>query len=314
MRSPNLIICPCCGAQTAGDLLSEACDSCGALAVGPPLARPERELPAYALTFGVGAGGAALALLFVISTLFALFGRKAATLGLWDVLFAAETAAWRLKWLALPLSLLAVYFGERVVRRASREPLRHAGAQFARAGLALSALVAFASFALVGVAVPEQLRLRHEAAVAADNVDAYESVRVLLEYQQQYGSIPANSDDLAKLPDPEGTVARAAGMIKAGRYEPDAAIASLPSAAAGGAAGRRGMSVSMRPAGLRRGEEMPAERLVFTNYTLRLPGRDKRLGTDDDLFVRDGMIGRPPAEEAPAPRGAAGAPREVKIP
>jgi hypothetical protein len=73
------------------------------------------------------------------------------------------------------------------------------------------------------------------------------------------------------------------------------------------------MSVSMRPAALRRAEEMPAERLVFTNYTLRLPGRDKRLGTDDDLFVRDGMIGRPPVEEAPAPR-AAGAPREVKLP
>ena len=306
-----MIICPCCGAQTAGDLLSKSCDSCGALAVGPPLARPERELPAYGLTFGVGAAGAALALLFLLSTLFALFGRKTVAFGLWDVLGAAETAAWRLKWLALPLSLLAVYLGERVVRRVSREPLRHAGARFAHAGLALSALVAFASFALVGTAVPERLRLRHEAAVAADNVDAYESVRVLLEYQQQYGSIPANSDDLAKLPDPDGSVARAADMIKAGRYEPDAAIASLPSAA--GAAGRRGMSVSMRPAALRRAEEMPAERLVFTNYTLRLPGRDKRLGTDDDLFVRDGMIGRPPVEEAPAPR-AAGAPREVKLP
>lgn len=305
MRSPNLITCPCCGAQTAGDLLTEGCRSCGALAVGPPLARPERELPAYGLTLGVGAAGASLALLFALSTLFALLARKTSTLGLWDVLSAAETAAWRLKWMALPLSILAVYFGERVVRRVAREPLRHAGARLAHAGLALSALVAFASFALVGVTLPERLRLRREAAVAADNAEAYESVKVLLEYQQQYGSIPANSDDLAKLPDPDGSIARAAAMIKAGRYEPDAAIASLPPAT--GAPGRRGLNVSMRPAALRRGEETPAERLVFTNYTLRLPGKDKRLGTDDDLFVRDGMIARAPAEEAPAPR-------EVKIP
>ncbi|MCA1614374.1 MAG: hypothetical protein LC800_09615 [Acidobacteria bacterium] len=229
---------------------------------------------------------------------------------MWDVLNAAETAAWRLKWLALPLSLLAAYFAERVVRRVRREPLRHAGARLAHAGLALSALVAFASFALIGVTVPERLRLSREAALAAHNVEAYESVRVLLEYQQQYGSIPANSDDLLKLPDPDGSVARAAAMIKAGRYEPDAALASLPPAT--GAPGRRDMGVSVRPAALRRGEETPAERIVFTNYTLRLPGKDKRLGTGDDLFVRDGMIVRPADEEEPAPR--AGKPREVKLP
>jgi hypothetical protein len=292
-------------------LLTEGCGSCAAVAVGPPLARPEHELPAYGLTLAAGAGGASLALLFALSTLFALFARKTSSLGLWDVLSAAETAAWRLRWVALPLSLLAVYFGERVVRRVSREPLRHTGARFARAGLALSALVAFASFALIGVTVPERMRLGREAALAADNVEAYESVKVLLEYQQQYGSLPMNPDDLAKLPDADGSVGRAAEMIRAGRYEPDAALASLPTASA--APGRRNLSVSVRPAALRRGEEIPAERLVFTNYTLRLPGKDKRLGTKDDLFVRDGMIVRSPDEDKPAtPR--AGAPREVKLP
>lgn len=312
MRSPNLIICPCCGTQTAGDLQTEACHSCGALAVGPPLARPERELPAYGLPLAVGASGALLALLFSLSTVVALVGRKTFSLGLWDVLAAAETAAWRLKWLALPLSLLAVYFGERAVRRVNREPLRYAGARLARAGLALSALVAFASFALVGVSVPERLRLNFEAGEAAKNAEAYESIKVLLEYQQQYGSLPANPDDLAKLPDADGSVARAAHMIRAGRYEPDAALASVARGASA-APGRRGMNVSVRPVALSRGEELPAERLAFTNYTLRLPGKDKRFGTADDLFVRDGMIVAPPADETPAPR-AADAPREVKLP
>ena len=293
-------------------MLAEGCHSCGARAVGPPLARPEHELPAYGLTFAAGASGALLALLFALSTVVALFGRKTFSLGLWDVVGAAEEAAWRLKWVLLPLSLLAAYFGERVSRRVSREPLRYAGARFAHAGLALSALVAFASFALVGVTVPERLRLRYEAGEAAKNAEAYESIKVLLEYQQQYGSLPANPDDLAKLPDADGSVARAAQMIRAGRYEPDAALASLPRNASA-APGRRSMGVSVRPAALRQGvDEMPAERLAFTNYTLRLPGKDKRFGTEDDLFVRDGMIVAPPAEEEPAPR--AGAAREVKIP
>jgi hypothetical protein len=289
----------------------EGCHSCGAVAVGPPLARPERELPAYGLTLAAGASGALLAFVFAASTAVALFERKTFSGGLWDVLGAAETAAWRLKWVVLPLSLLAAYFGRHVVARVSREPWRYAGARMAHAGFALSALVAFSSFALIGVTVPERLRLRHEAAVAADNVEAYESVKVLLEYQQQYGSLPANSDDLAKLPDADGSVARAAEMIRAGRYEPDAALASLPSAA--GAPGQRNMKVSVRPVALRRGEEMPAERLAFTNYTLRLPGKDKRLGTADDLFVRDGMIVAAPAEEE-KPSQRAGAPREVKLP
>jgi len=312
MRSPELIICPCCGAQTASDLRVEACRACGALAVGPPLARPEEELPAIGLPFAVASSGALLAFVFAASTAFALFGRKGFTLDFWSVVAAAETAAWRSAWAVLPLSLAAAYFGNRAVAHIRRNGPRYAGARLASAGFALSAVVAFAVFTLVGLTVPERLRHRRLAQEAARNAEAYEPIRVLLEYQQQYGSLPASAEDLRKLPDPDGSVARAARMIEAGAYEPESTIASLPPAAARRGGRARNVNVSVRPVSMRPGiDDLPGEGLAFTNYTLRLPGDDGKIGNEDDLLISDGMITRAADAEEAAPRPRT---REIKVP
>jgi hypothetical protein len=295
MRSPLLNICPCCGAQTAGDMQVDGCRACGALAVGPPLARPEHELPALGLPLAVAASGALLLLVFAASTLFSLLAQKPFALSFGNLMAAAEAAAWRLKWLLLPLSAGAAYAGHRAVEHIARHRALYAAPRLAHAGFSLCVLVAFAAYALVGVTVPERLRLRRVAAEAARNADAYDTVRALLEYQQQYGSLPANAEDLRKLPDPDGTVARAAEMIRAGAYDPDATIASLPPAPVGPRGG--GAAVGMRPVSLRPGVDdvRGGQGLAFTNYTLRLPGPDKKLNTADDLFVRDGQLVPPPA-------------------
>lgn len=303
MKSPHKIICPCCGAETAGDMQVTGCQACGALAVGPPLARPEHELPALGLPLAVAASGALLALVFAASTLFALLGQKNFSPALGNVVAAAEAAAWRLKWVLLPLSILAAYAGHRALAHIGRHRARYAAPRLAHAGFSLSALVAFAAFALVGVTVPERLRQRRVAAEAARHAPAYDPVRALLEYQQQYGSFPANPEDLRRLPDPDGSVARAIEMIRAGSYDPDATIASLPPAPAGarGNAGVGVRRVSLRP-GL---DDARGQGLAFTNYTLRLAGPDKRLNTEDDIFVRDGMI-------VPAPAGGAAGARATE--
>lgn len=289
-------ICPCCGAQTAGDMQVDGCRSCGALAVGPPLARPEHGLPALGLPLAVAASGALLALVFAASTLFALLAQKSSSLSFGSLAAAAETAAWRLKWVLLPLSIAAAYAGRRALAHMDRNRGLYAAPRLARAGFTLSVLVAFFAFALAGLGVPERLRQRGVAAESARNAEAYEPIKVLLEYQQQYGSLPARAEDLLKLPDPDGSVARAAAMIMAGSYDPDATIASLPPVSVGSRGPRGNAGVGLRPASLRRGmDDLRGQRLAFTNYTLRLPGSDERLNTDDDLFVRDGMIGRAPA-------------------
>ncbi|HLL76535.1 MAG TPA: hypothetical protein VK421_14880, partial [Pyrinomonadaceae bacterium] len=275
MKSPRLNICPCCGAQIDGDLQVDGCRACGALAVGPPLARPEHELPALGLPLAVAASGALLALVFVVSTLFALLAQKTFSLSFGSVLAAAETAAWRLKWLLLPLSVGAAYAGRRALAHIRLNRTRYAAPRLAHAGFSLSALVAFAAYALVGVTVPERLHQRRVAAESARNAEAYEPIKVLLEYQQQYGSLPASADDLRKLPDPDGSVARAAEMIRAGAYDPDATIASLPPATTGARGPAR---VGVRQVSLRPGlDDVRGQGLAFTNYTLRLPGPDRKL-------------------------------------
>lgn len=302
MKSPHSIICPCCGAQIAGDLQVDGCRACGAKAVGPPLARPEHELPALGLPLAVAASGALLALVFLTSTLFTLLGQKTFSPAFGNLVAAAETAAWRLKWVLLPLSILAAYAGHRALAHIHANRARYAAPRLAHAGFSLSVLTAFAAYALVGVTVPERLRQRRVAAESARNAEAYEPIKVLLEYQQQFGSLPASADDLRKLPDPDGSVARAAQMIRAGAYDPDATIASLPPARAGA---RGNVKVGVRPVSLRPDlDDVRGQGLAFTNYTLRLPGPDKRLNTEDDLFVRDGMLVSAPAGGAAGARGA----------
>jgi type II secretory pathway pseudopilin PulG len=294
-----LTTCPCCGAKAHAPLAAEPCAGCGALSVGPPLARPEFELPAYGLTAAVAGAGALVALAFAASTAFALFERKPFSLDLLNLAAAAETSAWRLKWALLPLAFAAFVGGARALMHVSREPSRFAGVRCALGGFATSAMVTVAMLTLIAVTVPTRLKQRALAAEAARHAEAYDAIKALLEYQQQYGTLPTSAKELKNLPDPDGTMARAARMIAAGRYEPESTIASLPTAAK--SRGRRSTNVTVRPASLRAGSEEPqGEPLSFTNYTLRLAGEDKKLGTADDLIIRDGMIlPAPPAGQSP---------------
>lgn len=299
MKSPKLLICPCCGAKGCGDLNAEPCAGCGALAVGPPLARPDGELPSYGLPLAVGAAGALLALVFLAYTVLTLAERKPFAVDLWSFVAAGETAAWQLKWAVLPLALLASVLGRRALCRIVRAPSRFALVRFARAGFVASSLLAFVVIALIGLTVPERLRQRELARQAAERARAYDPVRVLLDYQQRYGTLPTSPDELKKLPDPDGSVARAVEMIRSGRYEPESTIAALPPTKA---RGRRNTNVAIRPVAVRTDPDEPSgEGFTFTNYTLRLAGEDGKLGTDDDLLVRDGMIlPAPPRAEQPA--------------
>ncbi len=300
MESPKLqTICPCCGARSSANLLEESCPSCGALAVGPPLARPERELPAYLLTGGVAASGAVLALVLAATTAVALFQQQTFSLSFWDVVAAAETAAWRLKFVLLPLAIFAAAGGARALSHVSRRgPERFACVRFALGGFVASSLVAVALVALIAVTVPERLRQRELARQAAISAESYDPIRALLDYQQQFGTFPTSTKDLEKLPDKDGSVARAIRMIGEGRYEPESTVAALPASAK--ARTRPGNGLSIRPVALRTGgdDAQPGEPVAFTNYTLRLAGPDHKLGTEDDIFIRDGVI-------VPAPPAAA---------
>lgn len=302
-------ICPCCGAKTNDDLLKTACEACGAHAVGPPLARPEKELPSYLSALAVGASSALIGVVFLINMLFALFEQKPVAFDFWNIVAAGQIAAWRLTWLALPLSLAVIWASARVSARIAREPSRFTGLRLADLGFKLSVVLAVGLTVLVGLTIPERLRQRERGIEAAKNVEGYEAIKVLYEYRARFNSFPATAGDLQKLPDPDGSVARLMASMRSEAYEPQSAIAALP-ATAKTSAPRAAANMPLRPVALRTsiGGDVAGEALSFTNYKLRLPGKDNTLGTQDDLMIRDGMIiPAPPLPQSSSRTSATGA-------
>jgi hypothetical protein len=281
-----LTTCPCCGEKFEGEL-SDGCASCGARAVGPPLARPERELPGYGHAFAVCAAGMILLVAFAAALVSALFQRETFALGARDLLRAAEIAAWRLKWTALPAALLLSFLCSKLYARMRREPSRFVGHAHARAGLAVTFAVALALSTFIGITIPERLRVRELARRAADNALLYETDIALGRYRRQFGTYPATISDLRRLEDTDGSVARLLTTIAPGEYKPETDIASLTTGRAKARSKRRGTVIRARASNA---DDLLDDSIVLTNYEVTLPGRDRLLGTDDDLYIRDGLI------------------------
>ena len=277
-------MCPCCGESFEGEP-DEACASCGAQRVGPPLAQPERMLPSYGHAFAVCAAGFVLLAAALGAAVGSLLQFEEFTLDAKTLLRAAETAAWRLKWTALPAGVLFMVLCEWLYARMQREPARFVGHAHARAGLAVVATVTLALAVLVGVTVPERLHMRELGKRAAENVVLYETDLALARYRKRFGTYPAALTDLRRLEDPDGSVARLLATIAPGEYKAETDLASL-------SAGRPGKSRRSRRVST---ADTTDAGIALTNYGLTLPGRDRVLGTADDLYIRDGRI----REEAP---------------
>jgi hypothetical protein len=169
-----------------------------------------------------------------------------------------------------------------------REPSRFIGMKAARAGLALTITTAVALVALIGVTVPERLRRRELARRAAENALLYAGDQALARYRARFGTYPATLGDLRRLDDPNCELAAALAAMGAAEYKAETDLASLSPAGAKG--GRRRAATRTRRVSARNTDDLAGAGLALTNYELVLPGRDKILGTDDDLRIRDGLI------------------------
>jgi hypothetical protein len=258
--------------------------------VGPPLATPERLLPSYGHALAVCAAGLVLLAAAAGATVGSLLQFEEFALDAKTLLRAAETAAWRLKWTALPAGFVLTGLCAWLYARMRREPARFVGHRHARAGLLTTAVVALALAALIGVTVPERLHMRELGRRAAENAVLYETDLALARYRKRFGTYPAALTDLRRLEDPDGSVARLLAVIAPGEYKPETDLASLSTGRTGKARGRRRLNTL--PAGA---ADTTDAGIALTNYGLTLPGRDGLLGTDDDLHLRDGRI----REEAP---------------
>ena len=296
-----MTICPCCGFKSANSgsgVSTEACPSCGAHSVGEPLPRPERELPAYGRSLLLAVTGTLTVLVFLTQTAIALVkdSSQAATSKLafasiipfdfssW--LAAAETAAWRLKWLMIPISILVLFGSRKLYRSIRQSPNSFCGQRAARNGYLASAAIPLLVLVLIGVTVPARLRHRQWGIEAGMKAQGYALDRVLLRYREKFGTLPSDKKDLARLPDADGSIAALLKDIDASEYKPSAEMAAVPKQNPRTLRGAVIRNASVSTAG----DEPLSEGLSFTNYEVRLPGVDKTLNTEDDLIVRDGVI------------------------
>jgi hypothetical protein len=283
------------------------CTSCGARSVGEPLPRPEHELPSYARSLVLTVAGSLLVLVFLTQTIIALAQRsaKAATSPLalasmvsfdfWSWMAAAETAAWRLKWLMIPVSLLVLFVGRKLYRSVQAAPERFCGQRYARRGYYASAAVPLLVLPLIGVTVPARLQHRQDSIQAAANVQGLTLSRAIFEYSVKYQRVPNDLNDLRQLSDEDGSIAAALNGLDVATsvngYRPYAEVAAKEKPRTLRGAVIRNASINSVP------DEPLSEGISFTNYDLHLPGADKINGTEDDLIVSDGVVGL--ASEAP---------------
>ena len=284
-----MIICPSCGSKVDSDLCL-GCPSCGARAVGPPLAKAEHQLASYGRAVIAFAGGAVMAVAVLVAIVAALVENKGAWLRLSSILTAGEVAAWRLKWVAFPVAIAVLWSVARLIRSIKNDQVRFTGLRTARAGF-VAAIVATAMIAgLIGITIPERLRRRQWSIEAGVYARTYTLARAQLEYRDLKGTLPSQDElvkELSTLPDPDGSIAEALRNVDVSGYEASTVIA---------AASTKSKSLMPRGSAIRRaatGADPATDRGVsFTpqSYKWRLPGEDKILNTDDDVILQDGLI------------------------
>ena len=279
-----MTICPCCGFKFVG-ALSNGCRQCGARAVGEPLPKPAHELPSYGRSLVLAVAGSLTALVFLTQLIIAAFQRK--SFAFWSWVAAGETAAWRLKWIAIPLFIVTVWFGRKLYRSILAQPHRFCGIKYARRGLLASSIVVALIALLIGITVPARLENRRLAKEAGIRANWHTFERALLEYRSLYKTYPADFKDLRdRIPDPDGSLAAALATLDPTGYHPSADVAAVASEKT-----RRLRGAVIRNASLSSSaDDVPPGGLAFTTYELRLPGEDKILGTDDDWIGSNGIL------------------------
>jgi hypothetical protein len=282
-----LTTCPCCGFKFHGALTS-GCKECGARAVGEPLPKPAYELPSYGRALILAVTGSLVALIFVVQLLIAFVQKWSGSLGFWTWVAAGETAAWRLKWIAIPSLFLILWFGRKLYRSILSQPQRFCGVTYARRGLLASATVAMLIALLIGITVPARLEHRRLAKEAAVLAQGYTIERALFEYRVKYHSLPADFKTLQeRVSDPDGSLAEALKDLDPLAYKPSADVAVNSSERS-----RKMRGGVIRNASLSATDDTPPGGLAFNNYVLRLPGADKIPGNDDDWIVDNGVLKR----------------------
>jgi len=282
-----LIICPSCGSNVEGDLRL-GCVSCGARAIGPPLAKAEYQLPSFGRASVAFGSGVALLATFSGLLIAVLVENKSSRPGFSTILSAGEVAAWRAKWAAIPIVIAVVVASAKLARSIKVNPSHYIGLRAARVGLSSAVTVAVLVATLIGITVPARLRQRQYAIEAGMYARMYTLHRALLEYRDLHGTFPTDQDKYAEalrtLHDPDGSIAEALRFADPNGYSATTQLAAAstkgkPLVARGTAFRNVSLTTTSEPAGV-----------SFTSYELRLPSEHRLFASDEDFILRDGVV------------------------
>ena len=206
--------------------------------------------------------------------------------GFWNWVGAAETAAWQLKWVAIPATLFVLIGCRKLYRSVKESPNQFCGLKYARMGFVTAAAVPVLIAILIGVTVPVRWERHQWRLEAESNSQAYRINRALDDYRVKFGTLPGDLKDLLRLEDSDGTLSAALEGLDTSTYIPTTEIAAVPTKQPRTLRGAVISNASLE----NDTEETLNEGLAFTTYELLLPGKDKKFGTEDDQVLWDGVV------------------------
>jgi hypothetical protein len=225
---------------------------------------------------------------FVGLLIAAFIEKKPGAIGFWTLVTAGDIVAWRVKWVAIPISIAVIWSSARIIRSIKENPTRFIGLRGARIGLAGACVATLLVAALIGITIPDRMRQRQDSIDAGQNAICWTLHRALLEYRELHGTYPPDREkwieDLRTLPDPDGSIAEALRSADPNGYQASAQVAAASTKVKPLVTGGSALSKS---ASATNGE---TAKVSFTNYELRLPSEHRLFAADDDLVIRDGVI------------------------
>jgi len=164
------------------------------------------------------------------------------------------------KWMALAAALV-IWSAWRAMRLAQRDPEGYGGYRTASATLAVTVFASIIAGGYSVAYVPEYLQLRRDRQEAATKANIIHVQALLEEYKRKNGAYPPSLQALRRI---TGKALPTDYWEKSFSYE-----------------GRTDALVSGRAT---------VTGINFNNFELRSAGPDEKMGTDDDIIMRDGLF------------------------
>jgi hypothetical protein len=182
------------------------------------------------------------------------------------VLAAVSIPAFFWKWLLVP-ALAGLWLSRGALGKIKADPARFGGKRLAAAAMTLSVLVLASVAIYIIVGLPKYLRYRAESQRAATRAQMYRLAIALHEYKDKYGTYPGNLYRLQL--EKEKPLDISDYWENKLEYQTTAEIAADSKS-----------EVNQSP-------------MIFNQYQIVSPGPDNKMGTADDLVMRDDIIVSP---------------------